>query len=328
MSLRVLTRRDALALTASATVGLGTAWAQGKFPERPLRMIVPYAPGASTDAVARLIARHMGDYLKQSVVVENKSGAGGTIGTGEVARSAADGYTLLLGNVSTLVLNSFLFQKLNYAVDRDLSPVAHIAYVPNILVVNRDVPVTNLSDLIAYLKASPGRYSFGSAGKGTIMHISAELFQKLAKVEMVHVPYRGSQPALQDLIAGQIAMMFDNVPGSIGLVQSETIRPVGVTSDARVPALPNIPTFAEAGLPEFVNMSWFAVYVRAGVPAAVRTELEAAALYAVNHPETRTRLVDLGAIPAPMNASETEEFLKSETAYWGPFVKSLNISLD
>lgn len=328
MSVKSITRRDALALAMSAAVGLGPARAQGKFPDRPLRMIVPYAPGASTDTVARLVARHMGDYLKQSIVVENKSGAGGTIGTGEVARSAADGYTILLGNVSTLVLSSFLFRKLNYVVERDLAPLANIAYIPNILVTNRDIPATNLRELIDYLKANPGRYSYGSAGQGTIMHLSGELFQRLAGVEMIHVPYRGTQPALQDLIAGNITIMFDNVPGTIGLVQSNMIRPVGVSTDVRVPALPNVPTIAETGIPEFVNKSWFAVYTRAGIPEAAKAELEAAALYAVNHPETKARLIDLGAIPAPMNASDTEKFWKTEVDYWGPFVKSLNIVLD
>lgn len=328
MAVRPITRRDALALTLSAAAGVRSVRAEGRSSDRPLRMVVPYSPGASTDTVARLVARHMGDYLKQSIVVENRSGAGGTIGTGEVARSAADGSTILLGNLSTLVLSKFLFRNLNYAVDRDLVPLGHIAYIPNILVVNRDVPATNLRELIAYLKASPGRYSFGSAGQGTIMHLSGELFQKLAGVEMVHVPYRGTQPALQDLIAGNIMMMFDNVPGTIGLIQSNTIRPVGVSTDVRVPALPGVPTIAEAGLSEFVNKSWFAVCTRAGIPATARAELESAALYAVNHPETKARLTDLGAIPAPMNGADTEKLLKSEADYWEPFVKSLNITLD
>ncbi|SPP92819.1 conserved protein of unknown function [Bradyrhizobium vignae] len=210
----------------------------------------------------------MGDHLKQTIVVENRSGAGGTIGTGEVARSEADGYTILLGNLSTLVLSRFLFRKLNYAPDRDLVPLVHIAHIPNILVTNRDVPAANLRELIAYLKSSPGRYGFGSAGQGTIMHLSGELFRRLAGVDMVHVPYRGSQPGLQDLIAGNIVMMFDNVPGTIGLVQSNAIRPIGVSTEVRVPALPSVPTISESGLPEFVNKSWFAICVHARTPAA------------------------------------------------------------
>ncbi|SPP92902.1 Bug family tripartite tricarboxylate transporter substrate binding protein [Bradyrhizobium vignae] len=291
-------------------------------------MIVPYAPGASTDTVARLVARHMGDYLKQSIVVENRSGAGGTTGTGEVARSPADGYTILLGNLSTLVLSRFLFRNLNYVADRDLVPVFNIALIPNILVINRDVPASNLREFIAYLKASPGRHSFGSAGQGTIMHLSGELFQRLAGVEMIHVPYRGSQPGLQDLIAGNIVMMFDNVPGTIGLVQSNAIRPIGVSTEVRVPALPSVPTISESGLPEFVSKSWFAVCIRAGTPAATKAKLEAAGLYAMNHPETKARLIDLGAIPASMNGSDTEKFVRSEVDYWETFVKSMNITLD
>ena len=328
MPLKKVTRRSALAMTISAAAGSVVARAQGQFPDRPIRLIVPYTPGAATDTIARLVARHMETYLKQPVVVENKSGAGGTVGTGEAARSPADGYTIVFANVSTVVLNNFLFRKLNYSVERDLVPIAHIAYVPNILVVNRDIPATNLKELIEYIKKNPGRYSYGSAGQGTIMHISGELFKKLTGVDMVHVPYRGSLPALQDIIAGQILMMFDNIPGSIGLVQSNTLRPIGVSTDVRIPALPNVPTVTESGLAEFVNKSWFALYTRAGTPQDIMDQLQAAALYAINQTETTDRLIGLGAIPAPMNAQDTGKFWKREIDYWGPIVKSLNITLD
>ncbi|MDB5416140.1 MAG: tripartite tricarboxylate transporter substrate binding protein [Rubritepida sp.] len=298
------------------------------FPERSLRMIMPYTPGGATDSVARLVAQRMSESLQQQVVVENRSGAGGTLGTGEAARATPDGYTIAFGNISTLVLNTLLYRRLPYDPMRDMLPLALIAYVPNVLVVGKDVPVTNLAELIAYIKAKPGEYNYGSAGNGTIMHLASMLFQQLTGTEMSHVPYRGSIPALQDVIAGRLLMMIDNVPGPLGLIQGGALKALAVTSEQRVSVLPDVPTVAEAGLPFFSHQSWFGLCTQKDVPAPIRARLEAAALEAVRHPATQQRLRDLGTIPAPKDAGEFGDFWRAEMTFWRPVAASSQIVLD
>jgi tripartite-type tricarboxylate transporter receptor subunit TctC len=321
-------RRMMLGMSLGLLAAPHVARAQAAFPERALRMVMPYTPGGATDTIARLVALRMSASLGQQVVVENRSGAGGTLGTGEAARATADGYTIAFGNVSTLVLNSYLYRNLPYDAARDLVPIAHIAYVPNVLVVSRDLRVSNLRELIAHIKASPGKYSYGSAGNGTIMHLSTVLFQQLTGTEMTHVPYRGSIPALQDVMAGRLLMMIDNVPGPLGLITGGSLRPLGVSTDERVPVLPDVQTIAEAGLPTFVNKSWFGLCTQAGTPASVKARLETAALEAIRHPETQQRLRDLGTLPAPMGAEGFGAFWRSELEYWKPVVASTGLALD
>jgi tripartite-type tricarboxylate transporter receptor subunit TctC len=303
------------------------ALAQGAFPERPLRMIVTFPPGGSTDIVARLVAGKMGEGLGRQVVIENKPGNVGTIGTAEGLRAPADGHTLIFHTVSTAVINAFVMKDLPFDLAKDLQPVAMIAKIPNIMIVNKDIPAKDLKEFIAWAKANPGKLAYGSSGTGGIMHISGEVLKKMAGFDMTHVPYKGSAPAMTDMMGGQVVMMFDNITGSIGPVKSGRVRALGVTTDERVAALPDVPTIAESGLPEFRNSSWFSIFTRAGVPATALTRLEVESLKAINHPEVKAKLVELGAIHAPMNAATLDRFWKSEFDYWRNAIRTANVPL-
>jgi tripartite-type tricarboxylate transporter receptor subunit TctC len=322
-------KKAAIALAALAMVLSPVAFAQSAFPDRPLRLIVTFPPGGSTDIVARVVAQRMSEGLGQPVVVENRPGAAGNIGAAEAARAAADGYTLLFHIVTTAVLNPIVSKvPLTYDPERDVQPVALIAKIPNVLIVNKDIPPKDLKGLIAWVKENPGGLAYGSSGTGGAMHISGELLKKMAGLEITHVPYKGSAPAMIDMMGGQIVLMFDNITGSIGPIRSGKVRAIAVTTDQRVSVLPEIPTMAEAGLPEFKNSSWFSIFTRSGVPAPVLARLETEALKAVNHPETLAKLEELGAIPAPMGAAGLDAFWKSEMTYWRDAIRDANVQLD
>jgi len=310
---------------ALATLGTGTVQAQGNFPERPLRLIVTFPPGGSTDIVGRLVAAKMSEGLGRQVLVENKPGAAGNIGTAEAARAPADGHTLLFHIVTTAVINPLTQKNLTYDPLKDLAPVAMIARIPNVLIVNKDVPAKNLSEMISWLKANPGKYNYGSSGTGGVMHLSGELFKQQAGIDVQHIPYKGSAPAMQEMMAGTITFMFDNITGAIGPAKSGQVKLFGVTTEQRVPIAPDVPTIAEAGLPQFKNASWFSIFTRGGTPAPVIARLEAEVLKAVNHPETTERLRTLGAIPAPMGAAQLDKFWKAEFDYWRPVVQGIKL---
>lgn len=298
---------------------------QGAFPEHSLRLIVPFPPGGSTDIVARVIAAKMSEGIGKTVIVDNRPGAAGNVGTAEAAKAAPDGYTMLFHIATTAVINPLVMKNLTYDPLKDLQPVAMIAKIPNVLIVNKDVPARNLKELIAWIKANPGKLNYGSSGTGGAMHLSGELFKKQAGIDIQHVPYKGSAPAMQDLMGGTIVFMFDNITGSIGPAKSGQVKLLGVTTDERVGVVPDVPTIAEAGLPEFKNSSWFSLFTRAGVPAPVLARLEAEALKAINHPDTLAKLRDLGAIPAPMGAAQLDRFWKADFDYWRPVVQSVKL---
>jgi tripartite-type tricarboxylate transporter receptor subunit TctC len=298
---------------------------QGAFPEHPIKLIVPFPPGGSTDIVARVVAGKMGEGIGKAVIVDNKPGAAGNVGTAEAAKAAPDGYTMLFHIATTAVINPLVMKNLTYDPLKDLQPVAMIAKIPNVLIVNKDVPARNLKELIAWIKANPGKLNYGSSGTGGAMHLSGELFKKQAGIDIQHVPYKGSAPAMQDLMGGTIVFMFDNITGSIGPAKSGQVRLLGVTTDERVGVVPDVPTIAESGLPEFKNSSWFSLFTRAGLPAPILAKLETEALKAINHPDTLAKLRDLGAIPAPMGAAQLERFWKADFDYWRPVVQSVNL---
>lgn len=302
--------------------------AQSAFPNRPLRMILPYAPGGATDTVARIVAQRMSETLGQQVIVENKSGAGGVLGTREGVRSEADGYTILFGNVSTLVLNAHLYKKLPYDPLKELKPLALICDVPNVLVVSEDSGIATLADLIKKAQDNPGKESYGTAGNGTIMHLSTVLFEKLTGTSMIHVPYRGSLPSLQDIMAGRVLMMIDNISGPLALLKGQKLKALAVSTNRRIPALPDVPTFAEAGLQGFVNKSWFGLCTQGGTPAPIRQKLEQVALAAIQHPQTQERLLELGNVPRPLDTEAFTAFWTQEDAYWKPIVQMSGIVLD
>ena len=241
------------ALSAAFAIG---ASAQ-PYPTKPIRIVVPFPAGGTTDVLARAAAQKLTETLGQPAVVDNRPGAGGNIGAELVAKSAPDGYTLLMGTVGTHAINPSLYPKMPYDHLRDFAPVILVAGVPNVLVINPSLPVNSVQELIAYAKANPGKLNFASSGNGTSIHLSAELFKTMAGVQMAHIPYKGSAPALQDLAGGQVQLMFDNLPSALALIRAGRLKALAVTSKERAPALPDVPTIAESGLPGFEASSWF-----------------------------------------------------------------------
>ena len=314
-------------LLASAVIPAGAQDAS-KFPDKPLRLVVPFAAGGPTDVMARLVAAKMAETLGQQIVVENRVGAGGTIAAAEVAKSAPDGYTLMFHNVSTAAINQHLYKKLAYDPIRDFQPVSRLADIPNVMIINKDIPAKNLREFIAHAKANPGVLNYASSGNGTIFHLTGEMFKQMAGVQMTHIPYKGTSLAQVDLLGGTVAMMFDNMPGQVENIRSGRVIALGVTTGVRVPVVPDVPTLAEAGLPEFKNASWFSFFARGGTPRPVIGKLEREAIRAVNDPIITARIRMLGAIPVASTADELDWFWKQEIEYWRPIVARLNLQLD
>lgn len=321
-----LKRFLALALTLAV---LPAAYGQqATFPERPLRLIVGYAPGGSTDIVGRIIAAKLAESLGKAVVVDNKPGASGAIGSAELVRTAPDGHTLIVHIVTTAVIGPLTQKDLSFNAEKDFQPVAMIAKLPNMMIVNKDIPAKNLREFIAWAKANPGKVNYGTGGHGSVQHLSGELLNKMAGIDMMHVPYKGAAPAIQDLMAGNISAVFDNITGTIGPIRAGSVRALGVTTEERVSVLPEVPTLAESGLPEFRNSSWISVFTRAGVPAPILARLESATLAAARHPDTVAKLKDLGALPAPMGSAELDRFWRSEFDYWRGAINAAKLKLD
>ena len=299
-----------------------------QYPDRQLRLIVPFAAGGPTDIIARLVAARMSESMGRPVVVENRGGAGGTIGAAESLRAPADGYTLMFHNVSTAAITPFVYRKLSYDTARDFIPVSRLVDVPNVLIVNRDVPVKTLKDFIAYSRANPGKLNYGSSGIGTVLHLSAEMFKQQTGTDATHIAFKGSAPATAELMAGRLTYLFDNLPGQIEGIKAGTVRAMGVTTGTRAAVLPDVPTLAEAGLPSFRNASWFALFVRAGTPPEIVRRLESEAIKAVADPVVAQRLRDLGSIPVGSTSDELGKFWRAELDTWRTLIEGLKLSLD
>ena len=319
------------AIAATATVlcfsPLG-ALAQTAYPSKPITIIVPFSAGGTTDILARVVGLHVGQTLGQPVIVDNRAGAGGNIGTQAVARAPADGYTLLMGTVGTHAINQGLYKKLPFDPIKDFTPLSRVAMVPNLLVANPAQPYKNVKELIAYAKANPGKVNFASSGNGTSIHLSAELFKQMTQVEMQHVPYKGSAPAVADLIGGQTAIMFDNMPSVMPHVKAGKLRAMAVTTARRSPALPDVPTIAESGVPGYDTSSWFGLLAPVGTPADVVAKLNAAIVKALADPEVKTKLAEQGAEPHPEKPEQFAAFIGAETTKWGKVVKESGASVD
>lgn len=328
---RAVVRRLALSATA-ATFGaalfaaLPASARADNWPERPIKLIVPFAPGGNTDIVARLITQDLSKALGQPVVVENKSGASGNLGADAVAKSAPDGYTLLMGTVGTQAINLSVYRKIPYGL-KDFAPVTLIASVPNVLVVNENNPAKSVADLVANAKKA-GQLSFASSGAGSSIHLSGELFKSITGLPMTHVAYRGSGPALTDLIGGQVELMFDNLPTSLPYVQAGKLRALAVTSAERTVQLPDVPTMVESGYPGFELGSWFGVLAPAGTPAERVEKINASLQKIANEPAFQQRLVELGAAPLVKGPADFQAFIEAEHAKWGAVVKASGAALD
>ncbi|QQX85930.1 tripartite tricarboxylate transporter substrate binding protein [Cupriavidus necator] len=304
-----------------------------EFPAKPVRIIVPYPPGGTTDMVARLIGEQLATQWKQSVVVDNRPGAGGIVGTGTAAKSTADGYTLLMGSVGEFGINPALYKKLPYDADADFAPVAMVARVPNVVVLSpafaERARVQTLPEFIAYLKANPKRVNMASAGNGTSTHLAGELFQRMTGTEMSHVAYKGSSPAISDLMGGSVDVMFDNLPASLPFIRSGKLKPLAVTTPARSSALPNVPTVAAAGpVPGFDASPWFGLLAPRGVPTAVAQKISQDLTRVLSEPGVQAKMRELGAEPAPSTPEAFAEVLKKDRQKWGEIVRLSGASVD
>jgi tripartite-type tricarboxylate transporter receptor subunit TctC len=311
-----------IALLVSASV----SWA-ADFPDRTIKMVVPFAAGGSTDLVARLVASKMSDLIGQQIIVENVGGAGGNIGAAQVARAEPDGYTILMGTVATHALNPLILKTKPYDPEKDFAPISLLVIVPNVLVVNPQFPAKDIKELIALLKANPDKYVYASSGNGTPLHLSGELFKTMTGVTMEHVPYKGSGPALTDLLGNQVPMMFDNLPSSSGHIKSGTLRALGVTTKERVASFPDVPAIAET-VPGYETYSWNALFAPAGTPPEVISALQQAAAKALQDPEVIERMGQFSATIVGSTPEQLSEHVKAELAKWAPIVKSSGIRLD
>jgi len=313
----------AIALASIATLAQGQAW-----PSKPIKWVVPFAPGGTTDILARTVGEKLAVALGQPVIIENKPGAGGGVGAEYTAKAAPDGYTIMGGTISTHAINASLYKDLPYDPVKDFVAITLIARVPNMLVVNTAVPAKDVKELIALLKANPNKYSFASSGNGTSQHLSGELFKSMSGTEMQHIPYKGSPPALQDVMGGQVTMTFDNITTAWTLAKAGKLRALAVTTAKRSSIAPDVPTLAESGLPGFEVGSWQGVFAPAGTPPAIVKRLNAEIVKALNLPDVREKL---GALGAEIVADSPEEFsalVKSEVVKWSDVVKKSGAKVD
>jgi len=323
MNRRIASLTLALALSLVSILAAAQAW-----PSKPIKYIVPFAPGGTTDILGRTIADKLSIALGQPVVIENKPGAGGGLGAEFVAKAAPDGYTIMGGTISTHAINASLYKDLPYDPVKNFVPITLIARVPNMLVINPNVPAKNVQELVALLKANPGKYTFASSGNGTSQHLSGELFKIQAGVDMQHIPYKGSPPALQDVMGGQVTMTFDNITTAWPLAKDGKLRAVAVTTAKRSSIAPEVPTLAEAGLPGYEIGSWQGVFAPAGTPPEIVKRLNAEIVKIINSPDVQQRLSTLGAEPAPNTPEEFAAMVKLEVVKWADVVKKSGAKVD
>lgn len=336
----MMTKRQTLALLASslALTALPAAHAQtpaahaqtpaANWPNKPIRWVVPFPPGGAMDAIARTLGEKAGKALGQPFVIENKPGAGGNIGADYVAKQPGDGYTMMITSIG-MATNKPLYGKLSYDPIKDFAPVSLLAVVPNVLVTNATQPqIKTVADVIAAARKEPGKLTYASAGNGTSIHLAGEVFTSLAKVEMLHVPYKGSGPAVSDLLGGQVNYMFDSITSARPHIESGKLRALGVTTAKRSSALPNVPTLAEAGLPGYEVSPWFAVFMPAATPKPIVAKLNAALLAAMKDPDVVKRFETIGAEPVGSTPDELATHLARESERWSKLITERGIRLD
>ena len=321
----ILLRTCALALCAIAPLAAAQSVA---YPTKPVRIVVPFPAAGTTDFLARAVAHKLSEAWGQQVIVDNRPGAGGNIGSELVAKSAPDGYTLLMGTVGTHAINPSLYAKMPYDHVKDFTPVILVAGVPNVLVVHPSLPASSVQELIAYAKANPGKLNFASSGNGTSIHLSGELFKAMTGVQMAHVPYKGSAPALTDLVGGQVQLMFDNLPSSLAFIKAGQLRALAVTSASRSPTLPDLPTLAESGLPGFEASSWFGLLAPAGTPKDIVAKIHTAVAAWLASNDAKEKLVVQGAIAAGGSPDAFAQHIAAETAKWAKVVKASGARVD
>jgi tripartite-type tricarboxylate transporter receptor subunit TctC len=314
-----------LGLTVTANAFAQTA---DSYPNRSITMVVAFPAAGTTDILARLIGQKLTDKFKQTVVVENRPGAGGNIGTAFVAKAAPDGYTIMMGTIGTQSINPSLYKKMPYDAAKDFAPITRAAMVPNLLVVNKDAPFNTLPEMMAYDKANPGKLTYGSSGNGTTLHLSGELFNLMSGSKITHIPYKGSTPAVADLMGGQISMIFDNMPSVIQQVKSGRLKALAVTSAQRNPQLPEIPTIQEVGVVGYEVWSWFGLLAPAATPKPIVDKLNASIVDIIKQPDVQAKIIELGAVPVPETSAEFGAFIEAETLKWAKVIKEAGIGMD
>ena len=310
---------------ASAMLLPRRAWAQSELPKGNITLVVPFAPGGATDVVSRLLAKKVAEQIGQTVLIENVAGAGGVVGATRVARAAPDGATLLMGTISTHTINPLMATKPPYDPVTDFTAISMIVTVPNVLMVSSQIKAANVRELIALVKAEPGKYSYGSSGVGTPPNLSGELFKVQAGIEMAHVPYRGGAPAMNDLMGNQIPILFDVLSGAAPFIQSGQIRAIAITTKKRSPSFPDMPTIAESGLPDYETYTWNAIFGPANLPPALAERLSAEFCKATADPEIQQRLRDLSGDPVGSTPAELAEQLRAEIVKWKPIIQAAGL---
>ena len=316
-----------VALLAASVLSL-PAHAATAFPTKPIRIIVAYTPAGTTDILARAIGQKMSETWNQPVIIDNRAGAAGNIGTEVAARATPDGHTLLMGTAGTHGINVSLYRKLSWHPVNDFAPVSLSAMVPNIMVVNNALPVKNVREFVAHVKANPGKLSYGSPGNGSTAHLSMELFKSMTGSTIVHIPYKGSAGVLTDVMGGQIAVTIDNMPPYIPQVKAGKIRALAVSTGKRSSAMPDLPTIAEAGVPGYEAGAWFGLLAPAGTPKPIVDKLNREITGILNTQEVRDGLLQRGAIASPSTPAELQAFVKSELDKWTPIIKAAGIKAD
>jgi tripartite-type tricarboxylate transporter receptor subunit TctC len=324
--------RRRLLLAAGALAAAGPLWAEGGWPNKPVRIVVPFAPGGTTDILARALAPELGRAFGQTFIIDNKPGAGGNLGADVVAKSPPDGYTLLMGTVGTHAINSALYPKLPFDPVKDFAPITLVAGVPNVLVMNpakaQAAKIASVADLIRYAKANPGKLNMASSGNGTSIHLSGELFKSMTGTYMLHFPYRGSGPALLDLVGGTMDLMFDNLPSALPQIKSGKLKALAVTSAQRSAAVPDLPTIAEAGVKGFEASSWFGLLAPAGTPTDIIDRIQRETAKSFESAAFKDRLLSQGAIPGGQSPAEFAKFIAAESKKWAQVVKVSGAKVD
>ena len=313
---------------AAGTVGASVAHAADKYPDKPIRVIVPFAPGGSTDILARAIGARLATQMGITVVIENKGGAAGSVGAGEVARMAPDGATLMMGHIGTLAINPSIYPKLTYDPIKSFTPLALVAQVPNVLVVNEKFPATDFKAFIARARAEPGRLNYASGGNGSAAHITFEYLKQQTKTFMVHIPYRGAAPAISDVLGGQADTIFTGSPALISHIRSGRLRALAVSSPQRMPALPDVPTVAESGYPGFEADQWYGIVAPAGLPAPLVALYNTEINKALASPEVARALANEGAVPTPTTPQAFAQLIAREIPRWAQVIKQGNVKAD
>ena len=326
----MLNRRRFVGLAAAAVAAPAVVSSRAlaaDWPSKSVRVVVPFTPGGSTDITARLVSNRLQEVWGQSVVVENKPGAGGNIAADMVAHSDPDGYTIFISGPG-MATNQFLYPSLSYDSVADFAPVTMLITQPNLMCVPNSSPAKSVREFIAYCNENKGKVTYASSGNGTTLHLSGELFKRLAKVEMTHIPYRGGAPAINDLIPGRVDVIFDNMPSILSHVKAGTLRGLAVTTKERVAVVPDIPTIAESGVPGFDVFSWFGFFVPARTPEGVVARINADTNAALVYPQVKSRFEELGATPKGSTPAELAAFLKSEIDKWGPVIREARIRVE